>query len=126
MNQVPLRIFKTRQHFSSRIALWSLRSTQYRTWPQIQVPYKNDAIIGVLRRYCTVTLIVVVWAMLADWAVTMIEAVPRFACILLPYPPPPQPPIASTSTTIASDAAAARIEVRLWFCNFPPHSIARG
>jgi hypothetical protein len=72
-----------------------------------------------------VTLIVVVWAMLADWAVTMIEAVPRFARILLPYPPPLQPPIASTSTTIASDAAAARIEVRLLFCNFPPHSIAR-
>ena len=31
--------------------------------------------------------------MLPDWAVTTMEAVPRFGCAVLPYPP--QPPIAS-------------------------------
>jgi hypothetical protein len=56
---------------------------------------QNESLIGVFSGYCTVTLTVVVWETAPDWAMTMIEAVPRFGCVLLPYPP--QPPNARGS-----------------------------
>src|SRR6266566_276858 len=52
----------------------------------------------------------------------MIEAVPRFGCVLLPYPP--QPPIASPRATIASTALAVSSEARA-FRSFPLRAITR-
>src|SRR5204863_7489809 len=66
--------------------------------------------LGGFPYYCTVTMTVVVREIVPDWAVTMIEAVPRFGCVLPPYPP--QPPIASPKATIASTAVAVSHEAR--------------
>jgi len=60
--------------------------------------------------HCTVTWTVVVCEIAPDWAVTMIEAVPRFGCVLLLYPP--QPLITSPSAAIAATAVAGSSEAR--------------
>ena len=60
--------------------------------------------------YCTVTLTVVECEIVPDCAVTVIEAVPRFGCVPLPYPL--QPPITNASTIIAPAAATVSTEVR--------------
>jgi hypothetical protein len=69
---------------------------------------QNESLIGVFSGYCTVTLTVVVWETAPDWAMTMIEAVPRFGCVLLPYPP--QPPMTSPNAIIAATAVAVLSE----------------
>ena len=47
-----------------------------------------------------------------DRAVTMIEAVPRFGCVLLPYPL--QPLSVSDSATVVSAAATVSSKARAW------------
>jgi len=65
---------------------------------------QNDCSSVFFSGYSTVTLTVVAWEIAPDWAVTMIEAVPRFGCALLPYSP--QPPMTSPSAIIAATAVA--------------------
>src|SRR5258708_24349711 len=62
--------------------------------------------------HCTVTWTIVVCETAPDWAVTTIEAVPRFGCVLLPYPP--QPLSVSDSATVVSAAVTVSSEARAW------------
>jgi hypothetical protein len=81
---------------------------KYGTWLASRVPHRNSSFIGILSGYCTVTLAVVAREIAPDWAVIIIEAVPRFGCVLLPHPP--QPPITSPNAIIGAPAAAVSSE----------------
>ena len=61
--------------------------------------------------HCTVTLTVLLCESVPDWAVMMIEAVPRFVEVpLLLYPP--QPPRATDNENIANTQAVAKRDAR--------------
>jgi hypothetical protein len=86
---------------------WCFRENQYGNWLPIQVPYSDNSFRLL---HCNFESCGVRGS--PDWAVTMIEAVPRFGCVLLPYPP--QPLSVSDSATDVSAAVTISSEARAW------------